>query len=80
MEDSLAFFQEEFTKIMTMEDYNKNYSYSVRHYYGKEGRRKDYTPWSCVKVKDSHMETAEDAGGSSRKGEIDKLGPFLSRL
>lgn len=26
------------------------YAYSVRHYFGKEGRRKDYTPYNCSKV------------------------------
>ena len=50
MEESLLFFQKEFSKIMTAEQFQKNYSYNVRHMYGKEGKRASYTPYNCKKV------------------------------
>lgn len=87
LEDALRFWEQEFTKIMTADVFNKQvdksshapppviarglsvsfprawsspydssshkptqYAYSVRHYFGKEGRRKDYTPYNCSKV------------------------------
>jgi DNA primase large subunit len=50
MEESLIFFQREFSKIMTSEQFNKNYAYNVRHMYGKEGKRASYTPYNCKKI------------------------------
>eukprot|EP00978_Attheya_sp_CCMP212_P015510 scaffold39980_cov50-Attheya_sp.AAC.1 len=50
MEESLMFFQREFGKIITAEQFNKNYSYNIRHMYGKEGKRASYTPYNCMKI------------------------------
>lgn len=50
MEESLVFFQREFSKIMTSEQFHKNYSYNIRHMYGKEGKRASYTPYNCRKI------------------------------
>ncbi|KAL7506753.1 hypothetical protein ACHAXN_003991 [Cyclotella atomus] len=50
MEEHTAFFQREFTKIMTGEQFNKQYGYSIRHMHGKEGKRASYTPYNCMKI------------------------------
>jgi DNA primase large subunit len=50
MEDSMLFFQKEFTKIMSPEKFQKEYAYNIRHMYGKEGKRTDYTPYNCSKI------------------------------
>lgn len=50
LEDALIFWRNEFKHKMTVEKFEQGYSYHIRHNYGKEGRRQDYTPYSCVKI------------------------------
>ncbi|KAL7533420.1 hypothetical protein ACHAXR_008736 [Thalassiosira sp. AJA248-18] len=50
LEEHTLFFQREFTRIMTSEQFNKGYSYSIRHMHGKEGKRASYTPYNCTKI------------------------------
>ncbi|KAG0064019.1 hypothetical protein BGZ89_009432 [Linnemannia elongata] len=49
LEQALIFWQMAFEKI-TPEQFNKNYAYNVRHSYGMEGKRTDYTPYSCKSI------------------------------
>ncbi|KAI5059621.1 hypothetical protein GOP47_0025940 [Adiantum capillus-veneris] len=50
LEDALAFWRSEFSQKVGVEKFDKEYAYNVRHNYGKEGKRTDYTPFSCNKV------------------------------
>ena len=49
MDDALAFFQRSFSR-MTGEEFQKQYSYNIRHMYGKEGKRANYTAYNCSKI------------------------------
>jgi DNA primase large subunit len=49
MDDALMFFQRHFSTV-TGEVFQKQYSYNIRHMYGKEGKRATYTPYNCSKV------------------------------
>ncbi|KAF9927830.1 hypothetical protein FBU30_002833 [Linnemannia zychae] len=49
LEQALLFWQMAFEKL-TPDQFNKNYAYNVRHSYGMEGKRTDYTPYSCKSI------------------------------
>ncbi|CAL8359799.1 unnamed protein product [Boreogadus saida] len=51
LDQALQFWRSEFTKgKVDMDKFDKQYAYSIRHNFGKEGKRTDYTPYSCLKV------------------------------
>lgn len=51
LEDSLALWREEFTRGgKTSEQFDKGYAYNIRHNYGQEGKRVNYTPYSCMRI------------------------------
>ena len=38
------------TQAMSAEDFVKRFAYNIRHNYGKEGRRKDYSAYNCTRI------------------------------
>uniref|UniRef100_A0A6I8PC68 DNA primase subunit 2 n=1 Tax=Ornithorhynchus anatinus TaxID=9258 RepID=A0A6I8PC68_ORNAN len=51
LEQALQFWKLEFIKGKVDTDkFDKGYAYNIRHNYGKEGKRTDYTPFSCMKI------------------------------
>ncbi|XP_069175390.1 DNA primase large subunit-like [Procambarus clarkii] len=50
LEDALYFWRSHFTKTMDVDKFEKQYAYNIRFNYGKEGKRTDYTPYSCLKI------------------------------
>ena len=63
MEDALVFWQREFSKQMSPDEFLKKYAYNIRHNYGKEGKRADYTPYSCTRIILGTTPAVEDAHG-----------------
>eukprot|EP00069_Balaena_mysticetus_P005937 bmy_05057T0 len=39
-----------FQRTLLTPPFDKGYSYNIRHSFGKEGKRTDYTPYSCLKI------------------------------
>ncbi|XP_023557642.1 DNA primase large subunit isoform X2 [Octodon degus] len=51
LEQALQFWKREFVRgKMDPDKFDKGYSYNIRHSFGKEGKRTDYTPYSCMKI------------------------------
>nr|XP_060608786.1 DNA primase large subunit [Anolis sagrei ordinatus] len=51
LEQALQFWKAEFIKgKLDADKFDKGYAYNIRHSYGKEGKRTDYTPFSCMKI------------------------------
>jgi len=51
LDSALAFWRTEFAKGGMPEDkFKKEHMYNIRHSYGKEGKRVNYTPASCMSV------------------------------
>lgn len=50
LDEALIFWEGQFAKLIQHDQFSKQYAYSFRHMYGKEGARKNYTPYSCLKI------------------------------
>ncbi|KAG5891413.1 hypothetical protein JTB14_031479 [Gonioctena quinquepunctata] len=61
-EDGMEFWRHEFTKKIDNEKFNKEYSYLVKHLYGKAGSMTDYSPYSCIKIITSNIGPGESHG------------------
>ncbi len=46
----MKFWRSEFGPKCAGESFDKKYAYGVRYNYAKEGKRTDYTPYSCMKI------------------------------
>jgi DNA primase large subunit len=81
MEDSIRFFQAEFSKIMSVETFNKEHLYNIRHAYGKEGKRTNYSPYSCMKIIMGSPPGGQEAHGCPyRHLEKPSLSALLGKL
>lgn len=55
LDSALAFWRTEFAKGGMPEDkFKKEHLYNIRHSFGKEGKRVNYTPPSCMSVINSN--------------------------
>ncbi|KAK2444506.1 DNA primase, large subunit family [Trifolium repens] len=80
LDDALAFWRAEFSKKIGLEKFEKEYSYNIRHNYGKEGKRTDYTPYSCQKVISSTPGAGDQHGCPYRQFSEENLRAALGRM
>lgn len=50
LDQALEFWQNEFTRSISSDKFQKEYAYNIRHSYGKEGARINYKPWDCKTI------------------------------
>lgn len=52
LEDAMKFFRGEFTKKtdVDVDKFEKEYAYGIRYNYGKEGKKKNWQPYDCMRI------------------------------
>ncbi|XP_011644831.1 DNA primase large subunit-like [Pogonomyrmex barbatus] len=73
LEDALHFWRDTFSKKTDGVAFEKKYAYSIRHYFGKEGRQTNYTPYGCQKIISSSVGPGEYHGCPFRHMDRDSL-------
>jgi DNA primase large subunit len=89
LEDALKFFEMHFSKVMPHDKFAKEYAYGIRHNYGKEGARKNYTAQSCRRIIQGPSPGPDETHGCPYKHSTEselaaqltslKLGPAVVR-
>jgi len=80
LEEAMRFWRDGFGNLAG-DDFDKRYAYGVRFNYGKEGKRADYTPYSCVKIVTTPVDSGDCAGCPFKTQAPDALAALLrSRL
>ncbi|KZV24212.1 putative DNA primase large subunit [Dorcoceras hygrometricum] len=80
LDDALAFWKAEFSRKVGAERFDKEYAYSIRHNYGKEGKRTDYTPYSCQKIISSTPGVGDHHGCPYRHFSEENLRAALGKM
>lgn len=79
MEESLKFWKEGFTKKpeINVEVFDKQYAYAIRHSYGNEGKRANYTPYNCLKIINTSVAPGENHGCPFKQYDVNVLKKML---
>lgn len=80
LDDALAFWKAEFSRKIGAERFDKEYAYGIRHNYGKEGKRTDYTPYSCQKIISSTPGVGDHHGCPFRHFSEENLRAALGKM
>ena len=64
LEDAMKFFRGEFTKRhdVDVDKFEKEYAYGIRYNYGKEGKKKNWQPWDCMRIIMENIGPGENHG------------------
>eukprot|EP00092_Neocalanus_flemingeri_P011576 GFUD01012477.1.p1 GENE.GFUD01012477.1~~GFUD01012477.1.p1 ORF type:complete len:562 (-),score=199.08 GFUD01012477.1:87-1772(-) len=71
LEDAMKFFRGEFIKRadVDVDKFEKEYAYGIRYNYGKEGKKKNWQPYDCMRIIMETVGTGENHGCPFRHHE-----------
>ncbi|XP_075212389.1 DNA primase large subunit-like isoform X2 [Lycorma delicatula] len=82
LEDALRFWRDEFTQRPDIdnEKFDKNYAYNIRHNFGREGKKVNYTPYSCIKIISQSLGAQDQHGCPFKHWDLAKLKTTISQI
>eukprot|EP00029_Vermamoeba_vermiformis_P011416 TRINITY_DN6270_c0_g1_i1.p1 TRINITY_DN6270_c0_g1~~TRINITY_DN6270_c0_g1_i1.p1 ORF type:complete len:486 (+),score=96.10 TRINITY_DN6270_c0_g1_i1:8-1465(+) len=78
LEDALEFWRSEFSQKFGNSVFEKKYAYNIKHNYGLEGKKTDYTPYACQKIIEMKAQPGDDHGCPFRHWDQGTLGQHMS--
>jgi len=71
LEDAIRFWRTEMTKRgeVDVDKFEKEYAYGIRYNYGKEGKKKNWQPWDCMRIIMENVGAGENHGCPFRHHE-----------
>jgi DNA primase large subunit len=80
LEEALIFWRMSFSKLSDEEFNKKGYPYNIRYNYGMEGKRTNYTPYSCMKMIHSLPGPGETHGCPFRQYSTELLTDMMLKM
>ncbi|KAJ3318293.1 hypothetical protein HDV06_000577 [Boothiomyces sp. JEL0866] len=80
LDEALIYWRKSFNRMTDEEFQKKGYAYNIRYNYGMEGKRTNYTPYSCVKIIQSMPSSNESHGCPFRHFTPDALTEMMQNL
>lgn len=81
MDESLQFWRTEFGRGgIDSDKFDKQYAYNIRHHYGKEGKRKNLSPYACIRIINDRPGPGEHHGCPFREFSENHLSESLRRI
>ena len=80
LDEALRFWRAAFAPKCTPDEFDKRHAYSIRFNYGREGKRADYTPYSCVKLITTPVDGGDCAGCPYKTLAPDALADALAGM
>ncbi|WOO78636.1 DNA primase large subunit [Vanrija pseudolonga] len=63
LDEAIVFWRRMYGATMSDDKFNKEYKYNIRHSYGQEGRRANYSPKSCQQILTANQPGTQDSHG-----------------
>jgi DNA primase large subunit len=80
LDEALIFWRKSFNRMSDDEFNKKGYAYNIRYNYGMEGKRTNYTPYSCIRIISGMPGPGDTHGCPFRHLSPDTLESMLEKM